>query len=171
MVRGQRHQLLTPGYEKRLGNDHKCNWFLVLKNFESFIDVLFLAGLEDNKSVTAGLRRTLDRCCDRFSSRVIRINKYRKCADGLVESLDKPGGNATGVTSLSATLDAKRYSLCTMRFRTEQGFVTGGMGSGRHFARRQSSGWNVRYGSKADIALVKSDVRFTPKSGHGSARS
>jgi putative ABC transport system substrate-binding protein len=30
---------------------------------------------------------------------------------GLVDSLDKPGGNATGVTSLSATLDAKRYSL------------------------------------------------------------
>ena len=25
---------------------------------------------------------------------------------------------------------------------------------------------NVRYGSKADIALAKSDVRFTPKSGH-----
>jgi hypothetical protein len=27
-------------------------------------------------------------------------------------------------------------------------------------------GAHVRFGSKADIALVKSDVRFTPKSGH-----
>jgi hypothetical protein len=26
---------------------------------------------------------------------------------------------------------------------------------------------NVRFGSKADIASIKRDVRFTPKSGHG----
>ena len=30
---------------------------------------------------------------------------------GLVESLGRPGGNATGVTSLSAAIDAKRFSL------------------------------------------------------------
>jgi len=29
---------------------------------------------------------------------------------------------------------------------------------------------DVRYGSKADIAPVKCDVRFTPKSGHSLAR-
>jgi hypothetical protein len=30
---------------------------------------------------------------------------------------------------------------------------------------------NVRFGSKADIEAASPDVRFTPKSGHGSARS
>ena len=30
---------------------------------------------------------------------------------GLVESLSRPGGNATGVTNLSAAIDAKRFSL------------------------------------------------------------
>jgi hypothetical protein len=29
-----------------------------------------------------------------------------------------------------------------------------------------SIGAHVRFGSKADVALAKSDVRFTPKSGH-----
>jgi len=29
---------------------------------------------------------------------------------------------------------------------------------------------NVRFGSKADIGEGATDVRFTPKSGHGSAR-
>jgi hypothetical protein len=28
---------------------------------------------------------------------------------------------------------------------------------------------HVRFGSKADIAVATCDVRFTPKSGHGSA--
>jgi len=30
---------------------------------------------------------------------------------------------------------------------------------------------NVRFGSKADIATDQMNVRFAPKSGHGSARS
>jgi hypothetical protein len=34
---------------------------------------------------------------------------------------------------------------------------------------QQSSGSNVRFGSKADIAASPTNVRFTPKSGHGSA--
>src|SRR5262245_14873165 len=31
--------------------------------------------------------------------------------------------------------------------------------------------WHVRFGSKADMAECLSNVRFTPKSGHGSAQS
>src|SRR6516162_5863406 len=49
---------------------------------------------------------------------------------------------------------------------TRQGFMTGGIGSGRHFARQQSSGSNVRFGSKADIGARPRNVRFTPKSTH-----
>jgi hypothetical protein len=30
---------------------------------------------------------------------------------------------------------------------------------------------NVRFGSQADIEVLPPDVRFTPKSGHGSAQS
>jgi len=37
-------------------------------------------------------------------------------------------------------------------------------------ARQQSWAANVRFGSKADIEAPPSDVRFTPKSGQGSAR-
>src|SRR5215469_2833466 len=48
----------------------------------------------------------------------------------------------------------------------QQGFTTGGMGSDRHFAWQQSSGSNVRFGSKADIGAPPINVRFTPKSGH-----
>ena len=40
------------------------------------------------------------------------------------------------------------------------------MGSDRHFAWQQSSGPNVRFGSKADITECPINVRFTPKSGH-----
>jgi hypothetical protein len=35
----------------------------------------------------------------------------------------------------------------------------------RHFAQQQFSKAHVRFGSKADIASTKRDVRFTPKSG------
>jgi hypothetical protein len=35
--------------------------------------------------------------------------------------------------------------------RLQQGFPTGGMGADRHFAWQQTSGSNVRFGSKADI--------------------
>jgi hypothetical protein len=48
--------------------------------------------------------------------------------------------------------------------------MTGGMGSDRHFARQQSSGPNVRFGSEADIATVYLNVRYTPESGHSSAQ-
>jgi hypothetical protein len=48
----------------------------------------------------------------------------------------------------------------------QQGFAIGGMGSDRHFAQQQSSGPNVRFGSKADIQQCSAHVRFTPKSGH-----
>jgi len=50
--------------------------------------------------------------------------------------------------------------------RLQQGFTTGGMGSDGHFARQQSSGPNVRFGSKADMTAIPIDVRFTPKSRH-----
>jgi hypothetical protein len=40
------------------------------------------------------------------------------------------------------------------------------MGFRGHFAQQQFTKAHVRFGSKADIALAKSDVRFTPKSGH-----
>ena len=48
----------------------------------------------------------------------------------------------------------------------QQGFTTGGMGSGRHFAQQRSSRPNVRFGSKADIATRLTNVRFAPESGH-----
>jgi len=38
------------------------------------------------------------------------------------------------------------------------------------FARQQSRAAHVRFGSKADIQRPLSDVRFTPKSGHRTAR-
>jgi hypothetical protein len=48
----------------------------------------------------------------------------------------------------------------------QQGFATDGMGSNSHFAQQQSSGPNVRFGSKADNGALPIDIRFTPKSGH-----
>jgi hypothetical protein len=53
-----------------------------------------------------------------------------------------------------------------IRTRLQQGFAERGMGSDRHFAWQQSSGPNVRFGSKADIAASPTNVRFTPESGH-----
>jgi len=40
---------------------------------------------------------------------------------------------------------------------------------GSQFARQQFRAAHVRFGSEADIQPCLSDVRFTPKSGHGSA--
>src|SRR6516164_1303380 len=63
----------------------------------------------------------------------------------------------------------KAQSLCGLCFGTtqlQQGFPPGGMGFDCHFAWQQSSGPNVRFGSKADIAACLINVRFTPKSGH-----
>jgi hypothetical protein len=37
-------------------------------------------------------------------------------------------------------------------------------------ASQQYQAANVRFGSKADVTLLNLDVRFTPESGHGSAR-
>jgi hypothetical protein len=48
----------------------------------------------------------------------------------------------------------------------QQGFAIGGMGSDHHFAWQQSSGPNVRFGSKADMGRRLGNVRFTPKSRH-----
>ena len=39
------------------------------------------------------------------------------------------------------------------------------MGLNGYFAWQQSSGPNVRFGSKADIAECETNVRFTPESG------
>ena len=61
----------------------------------------------------------------------------------------------------------KAQSLCGLCFRTtqlQQGFPPGGMRFDRHFAWQQSSGPNVRFGSKADIAAPPTNVCFTPKS-------
>jgi hypothetical protein len=48
----------------------------------------------------------------------------------------------------------------------QQGFTTGEMGADRYFAWQQSSGSNIRFGSKADIPAPQINVRFTPNSGH-----
>jgi len=53
-----------------------------------------------------------------------------------------------------------------LRRRLQQGFATGEMGFRGQFARQQSRAAHVRFGSKADIAESKSNVRFTPESGH-----
>ena len=45
------------------------------------------------------------------------------------------------------------------------------MGFNGHFAGQQSVRAHVRFGSKADIATDQLNVRFTPKSGHGSVGS
>ena len=55
---------------------------------------------------------------------------------------------------------------CGFNGQLQQGFTIGGMGPDCHFARQQSLGPNVRFGSKADIAAPPTNVRFTPKSGH-----
>jgi hypothetical protein len=52
------------------------------------------------------------------------------------------------------------------RTRLQQGFATREMRLNRHFAWQQSSGPDVRFGSKADITRHPQHVRFTPKSGH-----
>src|SRR5215831_9618228 len=44
------------------------------------------------------------------------------------------------------------------------------MGFRGQFAQQQSEAGHVRFGSKADIEAPSPDVRFTPKSGHRSAR-
>jgi hypothetical protein len=43
------------------------------------------------------------------------------------------------------------YRPCFGMTQLQQEFMVGGMGSILHFARQQSSGPNVRFGSKADI--------------------
>jgi hypothetical protein len=48
--------------------------------------------------------------------------------------------------------------------KLQQGFATSEMRLNRHFAWQQSSGSNVRFGSKADIAECEMNVRFTPES-------
>jgi len=48
----------------------------------------------------------------------------------------------------------------------QQGITTGGIGTDSHFAQQQSSGLNVRFGSKADIRVRWRNVRFASKSGH-----
>jgi hypothetical protein len=69
---------------------------------------------------------------------------YRVFLDGIVGLL-KPGGEDADFTSVPP-------------FRS------------KHFAWQQSSGPNVRFGSKADMAACPNDVCFTPKSGHRLAR-
>jgi hypothetical protein len=49
------------------------------------------------------------------------------------------------------------------RTRLQQGFPIGGMGSDRHFAWQQSSGWNVCFGSKADIEARPPNAALPPK--------
>jgi len=55
---------------------------------------------------------------------------------------------------------------CGFNGQLQQGFTIGGMGPDCHFAWQQSSGLNVRFGSKADIDPPPANVRFTPKSRH-----
>ena len=50
--------------------------------------------------------------------------------------------------------------------RLQQGFTTGGMGFTGQFAQQQFEAAHVRFGSKADIPLILSNVCFTPKSRH-----
>src|SRR6516225_4859930 len=55
---------------------------------------------------------------------------------------------------------------CFGMSQLQQGITTGGIGTDAHFARQQSSGLNVRFGSKADIRVRWRNVRFASKSGH-----
>src|SRR5262249_36160286 len=43
--------------------------------------------------------------------------------------------------------------LRRLSMQLQQGFATGGMGLNGHFARQQSPGPNVRFGSKADLCI------------------
>jgi hypothetical protein len=77
------------------------------------------------------------------------------------------------LASLLLALERRRIAFTKAgttpnRTQLQQGFATDEMGSDGHFAQQQSSTPNVRFGSKADIPECRADVRFTPKSGHGS---
>ena len=53
---------------------------------------------------------------------------------------------------------------CGFNGQLQQGFTIGGMGPDCHFARQQSLGPNVRFGSEADISHRPINVRFALKS-------
>jgi hypothetical protein len=80
---------------------------------------------------------------------------------GLFDNLIRFGGE------IGRDLDAKRLSGLEVDDRLKFARLNH---RDRHFAWQQSLGSNVRFGSKADIQPCLSDVRFTPNSGHGSAR-
>ena len=63
--------------------------------------------------MTSGTARTLCRSRGAASTAIPIVFNVTEdpVKAGLVESLGRPGGNATGVTSLSAAIDAKRFSL------------------------------------------------------------
>jgi hypothetical protein len=56
-----------------------------------------------------------------------------------------------------------------MTVRPNQVFIRPNLRSGCSCASQQNGGVDFRFESKADIAAHSTDVRFTPKSGHGSA--
>jgi hypothetical protein len=58
-----------------------------------------------------------------------------------------------------------------MTVRPNHVFIRPNLRSGCSCASQQNGGVDFRFESKADIAAHSSDVRFTPKSGHGSARA
>jgi hypothetical protein len=106
--------------------------------------------------------------------------------DGLVASLNRPGGNATGITIFGAAAVTKRLQLLhelvpqaaalaylmnpnlpsgdiEMR-AAETAAVSLGMDRSSR-ASQQKRPAHVRYGSGADITRLLSNVRFTPVSG------
>ena len=62
----------------------------------------------------------------------------------------------------------KAQDYADFKVGLQQGFVTDEMGFRGQLARQQTLAVRVRFGSKAEIARDQPNVRFAPKSGHGS---
>jgi hypothetical protein len=72
----------------------------------------------------------------------------------------KPKGGAIDEIASSHRLAQAHDRVITSAFYDRRNGVQG------QFAQQQSETADVRFGSKADIAVSWSNVRFTPESGH-----
>src|SRR5215831_10648359 len=62
MARCQRHELLTPAREERIGTDDERTGLLLNEGRESGVDLAGAAGLEDSEPHPLGARRLLRGC-------------------------------------------------------------------------------------------------------------